>query len=264
MRLNKYLSDGGICSRREADRLIEAGRVEVNGEKAVPGMQVDPACVIRIDGKKIEPTEKKVLLAFYKPKGVECTTDTRVKNNVISYIDYPVRVYYAGRLDKDSQGLLLLTNRGDLANEMMKAGNFHEKEYEVTVDKPVTEGFIRKMSQGVPILGTITRECRVWKTGEKSFSIVLTQGLNRQIRRMCEYLGYQVVSLKRVRIMNITLGDLPVGALREIQGQELELLEKKLKEKPPVREVFRGGKPVKNPGKYRTPGKKKKSWRKDS
>ena len=152
MRLNKYLSDGGICSRREADRLIEAGRVEVNGEKAVPGMQVDPACVIRIDGKKIEPTEKKVLLAFYKPKGVECTTDTRVKNNVISYIDYPVRVYYAGRLDKDSQGLLLLTNRGDLANEMMKAGNFHEKEYEVTVDKPVTEVFLRKMGQGVPIL----------------------------------------------------------------------------------------------------------------
>lgn len=259
MRLNKYLSDAGICSRREADRLIEAGRVEVNQVKAVPGMQVDDTCIVRIDGKKIEPEEKKVLLAFYKPKGVECTADRNVKNNVISYVNYPVRVYYAGRLDKDSQGLLLLTNRGDLANKMMKAGNFHEKEYEVMVDKPVTAQFIRRMGEGVPILGTITRECRVWKTGENSFSIVLTQGLNRQIRRMCEYLGYQVISLKRVRIMNICLGDLPVGAWREIKGQELELLERKLKEKVPVREVLRGGKPVKNPGKYRTPGKKKKS-----
>ena len=197
MRLNKYLSDAGICSRREADRLIEAGRVEVDQVKAVPGMQVDDTCVIRIDGKEIEPEEKKVLLAFHKPKGVECTTDPRVKNNVISYVNYPFRVYYAGRLDKDSQGLLLLTNRGDLANGMMKAGNFHEKEYEVTVDKPVTDQFISRMSRGVPILGTITRECRVRKTGERSFSIVLTQGLNRQIRRMCEYLGYQVVTLKR-------------------------------------------------------------------
>ena len=263
MRLNKYLSDAGICSRREADRLIEAGRVEVDQVKAVPGMQVEETCVIRIDGKKIEPTEKKVLLAFHKPRGVECTADTKVKNNVISYVNYPVRVYYAGRLDKDSQGLLLLTNRGELANEMMKAGNFHEKEYEVTVDKPVTDRFISRMSRGVPILGTITRECRVWKTGERSFSIVLTQGLNRQIRRMCEYLGYRVVTLKRVRIMNIRLGDLPVGGLREIKGQELELLEKTLKEKPLVREVFRGGKPVKNPGNYRTPGKKMKSYRRE-
>ena len=259
MRLNKYLSDGGICSRREADRLIEAGRVEVNQEKAVPGMQVDDTCVICIDGKAIQSDKKKVLLAFHKPKGVECTADPRVKNNVISYIHYPVRVYYAGRLDKDSQGLLLLTNRGELANAMMKAGNFHEKEYQVTVDKPVTEDFIRQMSQGVPILGTITRECRVWKTGEKTFSIVLTQGLNRQIRRMCEYLGYKVVCLKRVRIINITLGDLPAGAWREIQGQELKTLEEKIQKTIAAPEVFRGGKPVKNPGKYRTPAKKKKS-----
>lgn len=259
MRLNKYLSDAGICSRREADRLIEAGRVEVDQEKATPGMQVDDSCVIRIDGKKIEPEEKKVLLAFHKQKGVECTADPRVKNNVISYINYPVRVYYAGRLDKDSQGLLLLTNRGELANAMMKAGNFHEKEYEVEVDKPVTGEFIRHMSRGIPILGTITRECKVWKTGERCFSIVLTQGLNRQIRRMCEYLGYRVLRLKRVRIMNICLGELPEGAWREIRGQELETLERKIKESRPIREVFRGGKPVKNPGKYRTPGKKKKN-----
>ena len=264
MRLNKYISEAGICSRREADKLIEAGRVTVDGKQAVPGMQADENSLVCVDRKQIQPQEKKVVLLFHKPKGIECTADPRVKNNVISYIHYPVRVSYAGRLDKDSQGLLLLTNQGDLINRIMKAGNFHEKEYRVQVDREVTEDFLKKMAQGVPILGTVTRKCRVEKAGRDQFRIVLTQGLNRQIRRMCEYLGYQVVNLKRVRIMNITLGDMTVGALREIQGQELELLEKKLKEKPPVREVFRGGKPVKNPGKYRTPGKKKKSWRKDS
>ena len=259
MRVNKYLSDAGFCSRREADRLTADGRVTINGSPAEMGAQVGETDIVCVDGKKITPEQKKVYLAFYKPRGIVCTAEKREKNNVIDYLNYPVRIYPVGRLDKDSEGLLLMTNDGDIVNGIMRARNFHEKEYEVTVDKPVTDRFISRMSRGVPILGTITRECRVWKTGEKSFSIVLTQGLNRQIRRMCEYLGYQVVSLKRVRIMNICLGDLPVGALREIKGRELELLEKTLKEKPSVREVFRGGKPVKNPGKYRTPGKKKKS-----
>ena len=184
MRLNKFLSEAGVCSRREADRLVEQGHITVNGKTAVCGMQVGETSSVCLDGKPVKLQEKKVLLLFYKPKGIECTADMRVKKNVISYINYPIRVYYAGRLDKDSEGLLLLTNQGELVNQMMKAGNFHEKEYLVTVDKPVTEEFLQGMREGVPILGTITRKCRVQKDGEYSFRIVLTQGLNRQIRRM--------------------------------------------------------------------------------
>ena len=226
MRLNKYLSDAGICSRREADRLTEAGEILIDGKKAVLGMQIEEGQEILVKGKKIQKEEKKVLLLFHKPRGVECTADPRVRNNVISYINYPIRVYYIGRLDKDSEGLLLLTNQGDLVNKIMRAGNRHEKEYQVIVDRPVTDEFIRKMSQGVPILGTVTRKCQVKKTGEHSFDIVLTQGLNRQIRRMCEYLGYKVKRLKRVRVMNLELGDLPVGQYREAEAKELEELKK--------------------------------------
>ena len=179
MRLNKFLSEAGVCSRREADRLVEQGHITVDGKTAVCGMQVEGTSSVCLDGKPVKLQEKKVLLLFYKPKGIECTADMRVKKNVISYINYPIRVYYAGRLDKDSEGLLLLTNQGELVNQMMKAGNFHEKEYLVTVDKPVTEEFLQGMREGVPILGTITRKCRVQKDGECSFRIVLTQGLNR-------------------------------------------------------------------------------------
>lgn len=224
MRLNKYLSDAGVCSRREADRLVQDGKVTVDGKTAVLGMQIEEGQEIWVNGKEVRREEKKVLLLFHKPRGVECTANPKVKNNVISYIDYPIRIYYIGRLDKDSEGLLLLTNQGELVNKMMRAGNCHEKEYLVTVDKPVTDDFIRKMSCGVPILGTVTRKCYVEKTGEKSFRIILTQGLNRQIRRMCEYLGYRVKRLKRVRVMNLELGSLPAGQYREATKKELEEL----------------------------------------
>lgn len=222
MRLNKYMSDAGICSRREADRLVQEGKILVDGKTAVLGMQIEEGQEILVNGKAVQREEKKVLLLFHKPRGIECTADPRIKNNVISYIDYPIRIYYIGRLDKDSEGLLLLTNQGELVNKMMRAGNCHEKEYLVTVDKPVTEDFIKKMSNGVPVLGTVTRKCRVEKTGEKTFRIILTQGLNRQIRRMCEYLGYRVKRLKRIRVTNLELGDLPVGQYREAEEKELE------------------------------------------
>lgn len=222
MRLNKYLSDAGICSRREADRLVQEGKILVDGKAAVLGMQIAEGQEILVNGKAVRREEKKVLLLFHKPRGIECTANPKIKNNVISYIDYPIRIYYIGRLDKDSEGLLLLTNQGELVNKMMRAGNCHEKEYLVTVDKPVTEDFIKKMSKGVPVLGTVTRKCRVEKTGEKTFRIILTQGLNRQIRRMCEYLGYRVKRLKRIRVMNLELGDLPVGQYREAEKKELE------------------------------------------
>ncbi len=224
MRLNKYLSDAGVCSRREADRLVQDGRVMVDGKTAVLGMQIQEGQEILVNGKKVRREEKKVLLLFHKPRGIECTANPKIKKNVISYIDYPIRIYYIGRLDKDSEGLLLLTNQGELVNKMMRAGNCHEKEYLVTVDKPVTDDFIKKMSSGVPILGTMTRKCQVEKTGKKTFRIILTQGLNRQIRRMCEYLGYRVERLVRVRVMNLELGDLPVGQYREAAEKELENL----------------------------------------
>lgn len=256
MRLNKYLSDAGVCSRREADRLIEEGRVQINGRPASLGEQIEDGSRVTVDKKPVTPEEKKVLLVFHKPKGIECTASEKVKNNVISYIHYPVRVYYAGRLDKDSEGLLLLTNRGELANQMMKAGNFHEKEYQVEVDAPVTEEFLERMRKGVPVLGTVTRPCKVRRTGERSFQIVLTQGLNRQIRRMCAYLGYEVTRLVRTRIMNISLGDLERGAYREATEAELRELERQAVRNRSFREDYRGGKPVKNAGKYKTPEKK--------
>ena len=223
-RLNKWLSQMGVCSRREADRLVQDGRVMVDGKTAVLGMQIQEGQEILVNGKKVRREEKKVLLLFHKPRGIECTANPKIKKNVISYIDYPIRIYYIGRLDKDSEGLLLLTNQGELVNKMMRAGNCHEKEYLVTVDKPVTDDFIKKMSSGVPILGTVTRKCQVEKTGKKTFRIILTQGLNRQIRRMCEYLGYRVERLVRVRVMNLELGDLPVGQYREAAEKELENL----------------------------------------
>lgn len=260
MRLNKYLSEAGICSRREADRIIGDGRVTVDGKTAVPGMQVEENSCVCMDGKLVELQERKVVLLFHKPKGVECTADPKVKKNVISYIHYPVRVTYAGRLDKDSEGLLLLTNRGDLIDQIMKAGNFHEKEYLVEVDKKVTDDFLEKMAQGVPILGTVTRKCRVERAGDRKFKIVLTQGLNRQIRRMCSYFDYEVVKLTRIRIMNLELGDLPKGSFREAGKEEIETLENLLREGKNNRrqEEFLGGKPVKNAGKYRIPENRKK------
>lgn len=224
IRINKFLSEAGVCSRRGADRLVEEGRVLIDGEIAVLGAQVLPGQKVIVDGKMIRREDDKILLAFHKPKGVVCTAEKREKNNIIDYINYPKRIYPVGRLDKDSEGLILLTNDGELGNEILKARNCHEKEYEVTVNRPVTEDFLRGMAGGVPILDTMTRKCRVEKLERKKFRIVLTQGLNRQIRRMCEYFGYRVVKLVRVRIMNIELGNLPAGTYRELTNQEWEEL----------------------------------------
>lgn len=224
-RINKYLSEIGYCSRRAADKLIEEGRVTINGKVPEMGTKIVPSDEVCVDGKPVqEPKEDFVYLAFHKPVGIVCTTDTRrEKNNIIDYINYPVRIFPIGRLDKPSEGLILLTNDGDIVNKILRARNNHEKEYIVTVDKPITPDFVKRMSNGIPILGTITRKCTVEKIGRNEFRIILTQGLNRQIRRMCEYLGYNVTQLKRIRIMNIGL-DLPVGKWRNLTKQELEEL----------------------------------------
>lgn len=226
IRLNKYLSDAGVCSRREADRLLEQGRIAVDGQKACVGQKITSSQRVAVDGNLVVPNRKMVLLAVNKPKGIVCTAEKREKNNIVNFINYPLRIYPVGRLDKDSQGLLLMTNCGDIVNKMMRAGNRHEKEYLVTVDKPVTPAFIEKMAAGVPILDTVTRECRVEATGKNSFRIILTQGLNRQIRRMCEYFSYRVVKLVRIRVMNIELGNLPEGHYREVTPQEMEELQR--------------------------------------
>ena len=222
-RINKYLSEIGFCSRREADKLIEQGRVTINGEVPEMGTKISEEDEVRVNGKLVsQPKNKKMIyLAFNKPAGIVCTTDTkREKNNIIDYINYPTRIFPIGRLDKPSEGLIFLTNDGDIVNKILRARNKHEKEYEVTVHKPVTKEFIQVMSSGVPILDTITRKCQVKQTGKKTFKIILTQGLNRQIRRMCEHLEYDVKKLKRVRIMNIKL-DIPVGNYRDFTAKEL-------------------------------------------
>lgn len=224
-RLNKYLSDAGVCSRREADRLIETGKILVNGKPALLGTKAGPGDIVTYQGKEVLKKEKIILIAFNKPKGVVCTTDHREPDNIIDYIHYSERIYPIGRLDKDSEGLILLTNYGELSDKILRGSNYHEKEYVVTVNKPVTEKFIKKMEQGVPILNTVTRRCRIKQSGPKSFHIILTQGLNRQIRRMCEYFDYKVVSLQRIRIMNINLGRLETGHYRNVTESELKRLD---------------------------------------
>lgn len=235
IRLNKYISDAGICSRREADRLIEAGKVKIDGVTASCGMKVLPNQTVTVGKKEIRGKNAMVVLAVNKPAGVVCTEDMRTKNNIILFLDYPVRVTYVGRLDKDSEGLLLMTNNGDIINKMMRAGNHHEKEYKVTVNKPVTDEFVEQMAAGVHIqdkekgLDAVTRPCTVEKIGKYKFRIVLTQGLNRQIRRMSEALGYKVTELVRVRIMNIELGNLKRGEYRSLTDEELNELYEELK-----------------------------------
>lgn len=223
VRINKYLSEVGYCSRRAADKLIEANRVTINGKVPEMGTKISEADEVRVDGKLISANEEApVYLAFNKPIGIVCTTDTRVeKDNIVDYIGYPKRIFPIGRLDKPSEGLILMTNDGDIVNKILRARNNHEKEYIVTVDKPINEAFIRKMSNGVPILDTITRKCKVERLGKATFKIILTQGLNRQIRRMCEFLGYNVTKLKRVRIMNINL-DVEKGKWRDLTAKELK------------------------------------------
>jgi 23S rRNA pseudouridine2604 synthase len=221
-RINKFLSESGFCSRRAADKLIEQGRVTINGKKPEMGSKVFPGDKVKVDGTLISGTEEShVYIAFNKPVGIVCTTDTKAeRNNIIDYINYPKRIFPVGRLDKDSEGLILLTSDGDIVNKILRAGNNHEKEYLVVVNKPITPDFVQRMAAGVPVLDTVTRKCFVEQTAKNSFRIILTQGLNRQIRRMCEYLGYEVVKLKRVRIMHIKL-DLSIGNWRELTPKEM-------------------------------------------
>ncbi len=224
-RLNKYIGETGFCSRREADELIAQGRVTVNGKVPEMGTKVAPQDEVRIDGKLIrDNSEKLIYLAFNKPVGIECTTNLQVRDNIIDYLNYPIRIFPIGRLDKASEGLIFLTNDGDIVNKILRARNNHEKEYIVTVDKPISERFIKRMSDGIPILGTVTRKCHVEVVSKFVFKIILTQGLNRQIRRMCEYLDYEVKALKRVRIINIHL-DVPLGRYRALTPEEIAQLQ---------------------------------------
>ena len=227
-RLNKAISDSGYCSRRKADELIERGVVTLNDQPVSLGDRVMPGDVVKINGTVIGRPKKEVYLMLNKPVGITCTTDQRVSGNVVDYINYPERIFHVGRLDKPSEGLLLMTNDGDIVNKILRAGNRHEKEYIVRVNRPISEGFVRRMSRGIPILDTVTKPCRVERVSRFVFKIILVQGLNRQIRRMCEYLDYEVVSLRRIRIMNLKLGDLPQGQWRHLTKEEITKLQDSL------------------------------------
>ena len=229
LRINKYLSSIGYCSRREADRLIEPGKITIDGHIALVGEQVTKDQLITINGISVGDKPREIVIAFNKPKGIVCTSSKKEKNNIIDYLHFPTRIYPVGRLDKDSTGLILLTNDGDLTDRILRGKNNHEKEYLVTVQKPLRPEIIHAMEQGIPILDTITRPCHIIQIDSHTFRIILTQGLNRQIRRMCEYFGYKVLTLKRVRVMNIHLGELPEGTWREITGNELIELKTALK-----------------------------------
>lgn len=282
-RLNKYISESGICSRREADRYIEQGNVFINGKRATIGDQVNPGDVVKVNGQLIEPREAEdlVFIALNKPIGIVSTTEDSERDNIVDFVNHSRRVFPIGRLDKDSQGLIFLTNHGDLVNKILRAGNDHEKEYLVTVDKPVTDDFIRGMGAGVPILGTVTKKCKVKKEAPFVFRITLVQGLNRQIRRMCEHFGYEVTKLERTRIMNIGLSGLPLGEWRDLTDDELVALFKlienssseaqpkaKPKAKPKTAGIKRPvvkaeksnekGRPASNGKRFTQPGRKKK------
>ena len=237
LRINKFLSQAGFCSRREADKFILDERVTINGIVAKMGEKIDPNDDVSVDGERIsKKPNKKIYIILNKPKGIVCTTDSGVeKNNIIDYINHPKRIFPIGRLDKTSEGLIFLTNDGDIVNKILRAKNKHEKEYHVTVDKPITHEFIQQMSKGVPILNTVTRPCEIKRIKDYEFKIILTQGLNRQIRRMCEYLGYRVKKLKRIRIMNITL-DIPLGEWRYFNDQEFSELKEMLSKSSSVNE----------------------------
>ena len=229
-RLNKAISDSGFCSRRQADTLIEQGRVTIDDKVAGLGDRTMPEDVIKINGKAIDKIDQLVYIALNKPVGITCTTDRRIEGNVVDFINHKVRIFHIGRLDKPSEGLLLMTNDGDIVNKILRAGNRHEKEYIVQVDRRITEDFLKKMENGIPILETVTKKCEVERIGRYVFRIVLIQGLNRQIRRMCEYLGYDVVALQRTRIMNIELGTLELGTWRDLSEKELTDLKSSLED----------------------------------
>ncbi|GIP40526.1 pseudouridine synthase [Paenibacillus sp. J31TS4] len=232
MRINKYISESGMTSRREADKWITSGRVTINGKVAELGSQVEPGDDVRVDGRRIKQEEELVYLALNKPVGITSTTERRVKGNIVDFVNHPLRIFHVGRLDKDSEGLILLTNDGDIVNEILRAENKHEKEYIVTVDKPITPWFLSRMAEGVEILDTVTLPCKVTQMDKHVFRIILTQGLNRQIRRMCSALGYEVRRLQRIRIMNIHLKGLPVGRWRDLTEQEKNQLFRDLNYRP--------------------------------
>lgn len=223
--LNKYISSTGLCSRREADELIRQGRASINGAVAVNGNRVFPGDVVTLDGKPLrDPRERPVYIALNKPTGITCTTERHIKGNIIDFVGHPRRIFPVGRLDKDSEGLILLTSDGDIVNKILRAGNRHEKEYLVTVNKPITRDFLHHMRSGVPVLDTVTKPCKVFSTGPRQFRIILVQGLNRQIRRMCTYLGYEVQALQRTRLMHLTLEHLPIGQWRNLSANEVKTL----------------------------------------
>lgn len=224
IRLNKYISETGICSRREADKLIEQGKVLVNGKVGELGTKVSDEDIVIVNGTELKSKPKTIYIAFNKPIGIICTTDLEIKHNIIHYLNFEQRIFPIGRLDKDSSGLILLTNDGDIVNKILRAENNHEKEYIVSVDKEITQDFIQKMSNGISILDTVTKKCKVEKIDAKTFKIILTQGLNRQIRRMCEFCGYDVLKLKRIRIMNIEIGNLQIGKWRYLNDDEMKII----------------------------------------
>jgi len=239
-RLNKAISDSGFCSRRQADKFIEQGRVTINDKETKLGDRAMPDDIIKVNGKLITESGELVYIALNKPIGITCTTDRRIEGNVVDFINHTERIFHIGRLDKPSEGLLLMTNDGDIVNKILRAGNRHEKEYIVKVDRRITDDFLKRMSTGVPILETVTKKCEIEKIGRYVFKITLIQGLNRQIRRMCEHLGYEVVSLKRLRIMNIQLENLPVGEWRDLTKEELSDLKNSLDDSLNISEKQRG------------------------
>ena len=238
-RLNKAISETGYCSRRAADKLIEDGHVKVNGEKAGLGVKVTANDTITVHGQVITKEVENIYLAFNKPVGITCTTDTKIRGNIVTYINYPERIFPVGRLDKPSEGLIFMTNDGDIVNKILRAKNNHEKEYIVTVDKKITDSFVKKMGNGIPVLDTITDKCKVTKVNDYTFNIILTQGLNRQIRRMCEYLGYKVSRLKRTRIMHLSIDNLPNGKWRHLTKAELATLKSAVKYSSKTEEASR-------------------------
>lgn len=259
IRLNKFISESGLCSRREADKYIESGQVIVNGKRAEVGMLVSNKDKVLVNGLLIEPKEEEkfILIALNKPRGVVSTTEKSEKDNIVDFVGYHERIFPIGRLDKDSQGLIFMTNNGDIVNKILRAGNKHEKEYIVTVDKPVTDEFVKKMSSGIPILGTMTKKCKVEKISEFVFKIILVQGLNRQIRRMCEYLRYEVVKLERIRIMNITLKGIGIGDWRFLEDKELKVIKAAIADSSSVSETSKKQKTKENYQKSNSSNSKK-------
>ena len=258
--INKFISSTGICSRREAEKLIVDGRVTINKEKAELGNRVFRNDVVKIDGKPLKSKPKTIYIALNKPVGIVSTTDGKEPNNIVDFVNYPERLFPIGRLDKPSEGLIFLTNDGDIVNKVLRAGNNHEKEYIVTVDKPIDDQFLSKMSNGIPILGTITKKCKVEKIGTNVFRIILVQGLNRQIRRMCSYLGYDVLKLKRTRIMNVVLGNLKPGDWRELTNDELQIINKMIASSSKTEEASL----IQKKEEKSATDKKKKSFRKNA